>query len=115
MVALLCPPRKEDRLLATPLAYLRTRWNAQSRTRRELTVIALAIGFGLLVLPWIIWTLGYLVLGPYAHGGALRFLGDYFVELASGNPAFWTIAVGPCAFLLAVRLLWAGWRRAPLK
>jgi hypothetical protein len=58
--------------------------------------------------------LGNLVLGPYAPGGALRFFGDFFVQLAHGNPAFWLIAVGPCAFLLAARLLWAGWRGTPL-
>lgn len=100
----------EEPLLLNPFTSLRARWGAQPRARRELFSIGFALAFGLLLLPWIVWLVGQSVLGPYARGGALRFIGDFFVGLAEGSPVFWLVALGPAAFLLLLRLFWYGVR-----
>jgi hypothetical protein len=73
-------------------------------------VLALAALFGLLVLPWLIWIAGQLILGPYAGGSIGRYIGDFFVALAHGDLAFWLIVLGPAAFLILLRLMWLGLR-----
>lgn len=113
-MALLCPPATagwspgiEEFLLANPLARIQSRISTLSRLRRELLVLAIAMAFGLLLLPWLIFLVGQLILGPYSAGGAGRFFADYFVGLAHGTLVFWIVACGPFFFVSAVRLLWS--------
>lgn len=100
------PARPKESLLPNPLARIRTFWSAQSPLRRNLLVLAFALAFGLLVLPWLIWIAGSFALGAYAGGNVLHFIGDFFVALAHGELAFWLIVLGPVVFLLLARLLW---------
>jgi hypothetical protein len=81
------------------------RLRAQSRTRRELIALAIALASGVLLLPWLIWAVGKTVLGPYGHGGALQFWSDFFVGLGQGSAVFWIVALGPFIFMLLVRLI----------
>ncbi len=104
------PAPQEELLLPNPFARIGSFWSAQSRTRRELLAMALALASGLLVLPWLIWIAGQLVLGPYVGGGVLRFIGDFFVGLAHGELTFWSIVLGPPIFLALLRLMWMGLR-----
>ena len=110
MAALLCPPPPEELLLPNPVARLLARLRDQSRTRRELTALAIALASGVLLLPWLIWAAGKTVLGPYAHGGALQFWRDFFVGLGHGSTVFWMVALGPLIFMLIVRLIYYGLR-----
>lgn len=102
----------EEPLLPNPFARIRSRWSSQSRARRELLTFAGALALGLLLLPWLIWIVGHSILGPYAHGGALRFFGDFLVGLTQGSPVFWVVALGPTIFLLLIRLFRYGVRAA---
>ena len=98
-----CP---KESLLPNPLVRFRSFWSAQSPLRRNLLAVAIALAFGLLVLPWLIWMAGSVALGPYAGGNALHFIGDFFAGLAHGELAFWLIVLGPPLFLILARLLW---------
>jgi hypothetical protein len=104
------PARPKESLLPNPLARIRTFWSAQSPMRRNLLVLACALAFGLLALPWLIGVAGSLTLGPYAGGSIPRFVGDFFVALAHGELAFWLIVLGPAVFLILARLLWWAFR-----
>lgn len=70
--------------------------------RRELATLALALAFGLLVMPPLIWIAGQLTLGDYARdysgtptGGPLALWADFFAGLASGSLGYWTVLLGP--------------------
>jgi hypothetical protein len=102
--------RPEESLLPNPFARIHAFWSAQSRTRRDLLALALAVVFGLIVLPWLIWIAGIVILGPYAGGSIWRFIGDFFAALAHGDLAFWLIVLGPAAFLVVARLMWVALR-----
>ncbi len=83
----------------------------QTRARRELILFLVLLAAGLFVLPFIIWTGGFLVLGPYASGGPFTLLVNFFVGLANGLPVFWAVALGPWLLTLLLRLFWY-WMRA---
>jgi hypothetical protein len=78
----------------------------QTRARRELILFLVLLAAGLFVLPFIIWTGGFLVLGPYASGGPFALLTNFFVGLAQGSPAFWSVALGPYLLTMLLRLFW---------
>ncbi len=76
-----------------------------SRLLHELAIAVLALAFGLVGMPFLIWGAGRATLGNYAHGGPLSLLGDYFVGLAAGAAAFWVVALGPYVLLGLIRLI----------
>ena len=80
------------------------------RVRRELLIYGVALLFGLLGVPFLIWFTGNRVLGPYTHAqnphaGPFALLADFLVGLMHGSAVFWAVAVGPAALLLLARLL----------
>ena len=89
------------------------------RLRRELALLGGALGFGLLVIPLLIWVAGHGTLGPYTHGdtgpalGPLALYADYFTGLGQGWLMYWLVATGPLAVLVATRLWLALVRRLP--
>jgi hypothetical protein len=79
------------------------------RVRRELIIYGVALLFGLIGVPLLIWMGGNRVLGPYTHeqnlhAGPLALLQDYFAGLLHGSAVFWVVAVGPAALVLLVRI-----------
>ncbi len=91
------------------------RWRALRPGTRALVWYGLALAFGLLVVPFLIWLAGNRILGPYTHGqdahaGPLALLADYFVGLAHGSAVFWGVALGPVVMLFLLRLLVRLWR-----
>jgi hypothetical protein len=83
----------------------------QTRARRELILFLVLLAAGLFVLPFVIWTGGFLVLGPYASGGPFALLANFFAGLAQGSPVFWIVALGPYLLVQLLRLFWY-WIRA---
>ena len=86
-------------------------YRRQKGLAREITVLAAALGFGLLVLPLLIWAGGRLVLGEYirdpltgATGGPLALWIDYLQGLVHGSPGYWLACAGLYVIYLAVRL-----------
>lgn len=72
--------------------------------RRELGFFALLLGFGLLVMPFLIYLAGVLTLGPY-EGGLLAFLGSLMGAVFTAKPSAWLLVIGPYLLFTAVRLL----------
>jgi hypothetical protein len=79
--------------------------------QRELRFLGLIAGFGLLVLPFLIYIAGVTTLGPY-DGGLMAFLGSLYGSLARLEPGAWLLLLaGPYALFWALRLLTRPLRR----
>lgn len=72
--------------------------------RRELRFLGLLFGFGILVMPFLIYLAGWLTLGPY-EGGLLSFLGSLLVAFFTAQPSAWLLVFGPFLLFTAVRIL----------
>jgi len=113
------PPRTEP--TAPPLerlTQLRDSYEALSRARRELIILGAALLFGLVAMPLLIWVVGSHVLGPYTHGqnthaGPSALLADFFVGLGHGSAVFWSVALGPVALVVLLRLFARAVRALP--
>jgi hypothetical protein len=71
---------------------------------RELLLAGLALVFGVLVMPCVIFAVGRASLGPYEHGGVFALWRDFLAGLAHGSQAFWFVAVAPYLLLCVLRL-----------
>jgi hypothetical protein len=72
--------------------------------RRELVYFGIVGGFGIVVLPLLVYLAGAATLGPY-EGGLLRFLGKLYGDFLTLSPAAATLLLGPYLLFQAVRLL----------
>lgn len=79
--------------------------------RRELRIAVLWFGFGLLVMPFLIYLAGVLTLGPY-DDGLLAFLGSLLAAFFTAKPTAWLLVFGPYLLFTAIRLLTRPLRRA---
>ncbi|HLQ07848.1 MAG TPA: hypothetical protein VK128_02215 [Steroidobacteraceae bacterium] len=112
------PPPTEGTAPLERLAHLRDTYGALPRVQRELVIFGLALLFGLIVMPFLIWYAGSRVLGPYLHGqnahaGPFALVADFFLGLVHGSAVFWAVALGPAVILLLIRLFVALWRALP--
>ena len=85
---------------------LRRFWDFGSGARglwRELLMLAACIGIGVIVMPCLIFAVGRIALGPYAHGSVFALWRDFVIGLVSGSQAVWFIALGPYLFVLLLR------------
>lgn len=82
----------------------------ERRLRFELLFAAGALGFGLLILPALVYWVGMRILGPYANGGLGAFYADLFRDLLSGSGRSWLLVGGPYGTLLLLRGLLLGLR-----
>ena len=78
--------------------------------RRELGFFALFFGFGLLVLPFLIYLAGVLTLGPY-EGGLLTFLGSLMAAVFTAKPSAWLLVIVPYLMFMVIRFLTRPFRR----
>lgn len=75
----------------------------------ELITLAVSLIVGLLVMPCLIYFLGHLKLGDYAHGGLFAFWRDFIAGLAHGSEVYWFVALAPYLLVWlarAARRLW---------
>lgn len=70
---------------------------------RELLMLLACIGVGVIVMPCLIFAVGRIALGPYAHGSVFALWHDFIIGLVSGSQAVWFIALGPYLFVLLLR------------
>jgi hypothetical protein len=81
--------------------------------RRHLAWLAAALLFAAVALPFLVYLTGEFTLGPYARGGAARFMGDFYADLGRLRPVAWTLLLGPVALVIFWRILVAyAWPRA---
>ena len=88
------------------------RYRKQTGFGHELSTLALAAVFGLLVLPLVIWVGGHVVLGEYIRdpltgqtGGPVALWLDYLAALGQGQVGYWLACAGPYLIYVALRLL----------
>jgi hypothetical protein len=74
------------------------------RFQFEAMTLGLAVFFGLLVMPALIFLAGDLALKNYANGGVFALYGDFYKGLFEPRPAFWAVVAGPFVFLSLLRL-----------
>jgi hypothetical protein len=85
----------------------------QHRLRFELIFASVWLGFGLFLLPALIFWVGITMLGPYGEGqgaGMGTFYGDFFGDLAEGEGRAWSLALGPLVLIYALRAIFIGTR-----
>jgi hypothetical protein len=70
--------------------------------KRDAAWLLIALFFGVLILPLLVYFTGTLLLGPYAKGGPGAFLAGYLADLASLRWISWTLALGP----LVIAAIW---------
>ncbi|MBS1199386.1 MAG: hypothetical protein H6R27_64 [Proteobacteria bacterium] len=80
------------------------------RMNRELRYFLLFAGFGLLVLPFLVYLAGVVSLGPY-EGGLLAFLVALYGAFFTLQPSAWALLLGPYALFWVVRLMTRPLRR----
>jgi peptidoglycan/LPS O-acetylase OafA/YrhL len=73
--------------------------------KRDAAWLAVAVGLGVVVLPWVVYFTGHALFGPYANGGPGRFFADFLGGLALLRVHSWTIALGPLLAVAVWRLL----------
>jgi hypothetical protein len=61
----------------------------------ELITLAVSLIVGVIVMPCVIYFVGHLKLGDYAHGGVFAFWRDFVAGLGHGSQTFWFVALVP--------------------
>jgi hypothetical protein len=77
---------------------------AQPRLKFEAITLGLAVAFGLILMPALIYLAGRLTLDAYANGGLFALYGDLFKGLFEPRLSNWLVVFGPLVFLTIVRL-----------
>lgn len=86
------------------------RGSVTAHMRHEIKYLASLAGFGLLVMPLLIYLAGVLTLGPY-EGGVLSFLSSLYRAFFTLEASAWLLVFGPYLLVTGVRLLVAPLRR----
>jgi len=74
------------------------------RLQFEAMTLGLALLFGLVVMPALIYLPGFYVLKPYANGGVFALYGDFYKGLVELRQSCWIAALGPFVFLSLLRI-----------
>jgi hypothetical protein len=85
---------------------------AARRAARELLTGVLLIGFGVGLLPLLVYAAGAATLGPY-DGGLGQFLPHFYGDLAGLSPGALALVLGPYVVFVGVRFLTRPLRRRP--
>jgi hypothetical protein len=86
-----------------------------STWRREATIAAATLGFGLLVLPFAIYFVGQSVIGDYApDAGAMTLVESIWLDLFTLRLPAWVLVLSPYVTVQLVRGVRRVWRPKPL-
>lgn len=83
---------------------------ARPRIGRELRFFLIIGGFGIVLLPLLVYLVGALTLGPY-EGGIGSFLAKLYGDFVRLAPTAWLLLLGPYLLFWALRLLTRPLRR----
>ena len=86
-----------------PLRSLWLQYRGARGLGHELLSAGLCLALGVIVMPCLIFAVGRLALGPYAHGGVFSLWQDFASGLARGSRTSWFIALGPYLALWLLR------------
>ena len=82
----------------------RTWYVSQPPALFEAVTLGLAVLFGLIVMPALIFLAGSVALNDYANGGLFSLYGDFFKGLFEPRSSNWVVVIGPFIFLTLFRL-----------
>ena len=74
-----------------------------SRPKFEGLTLGIALLFGLVIMPVLIFIAGSYALKSYAHGGLFTLFVDFYKGLVDLRPSCWIVLVGPFVFLTFFR------------
>lgn len=96
-----------------PLRFLRLALSIfRMQLQRHLAWVAAALLFAAAVLPFLVYYTGTATLGPYAGGGPLQFLSDFYRDVGRLRPGAWLLLLGPATLVIIWRMLVAyAWSR----
>jgi hypothetical protein len=96
-----------------PLRFLRLALSiARMQLQRHLSWVAAALLFAAAVLPFLVYYTGTATLGPYAGGGPLQFLADFYRDVGRLRLGAWLLLLGPATLVIIWRMLVAyAWSR----
>jgi hypothetical protein len=102
-----------DHTQCRPLRFRRLALSiASMHFKRHFAWVAAALVFAAAVLPFLVYYTGTATLGPYAGGGPLQFLADFYGDLGRLRPGAWLLLLGPATLVIIWRLLVAyAWDR----
>ena len=81
------------------------------RRRKEILIAMVMLGFGLVLLPVLVYWVGTQVVGEYvAEGGLWALMGHVWGDLASGGLLAWILVVSPYLIIQLLRLARYLWR-----
>jgi hypothetical protein len=83
---------------------------AKRPMHRELRYFLMLAGFGVVVLPFLVYLAGVLTLGPY-EGGLTSFLWALYRAFFTLEPSAWLLLLGPYLLFWPLRLLTRPLRR----
>ena len=67
--------------------------------------LLVALVFGAVALPFLVYYTGLATLGPYSRGGPFAFYGDFLASLARLRWSAWALLLGPATGVLLWRVL----------
>lgn len=80
--------------------------------RRELVIAVVALGFGIIALPLIVYWVGQQVIGEYAPNAAgMGFAETIWADLLDLDAAAWILVASPYLVVLLLRLIVRVWQR----
>jgi hypothetical protein len=83
--------------------------------RREITIAAATLAFGLLVLPFAIYLVGQRLIGEYAEdAGAMDLAESIWIDLLALRVPTWALVLSPYLLVQFIRWVRRVWRRKPL-
>ena len=87
-----------------------------ARHRKELVLFGGLFGFGLFLLPFVVYVVGVEIVGPYdGEGGAFGFMTSILAALVGGAWGAWILTLSPYFVVQLTRLaLYVLWRRPPV-
>lgn len=74
------------------------------RFKFEAMTLGLAVLFGLVLMPPLIYVAGHYTLKAYANGGLFTLYFDFVKGLIEPRPSCWLVVAGPLVFLSLVRV-----------
>jgi hypothetical protein len=78
---------------------------SMARFKRELLLLGSLLGFGLFLLPIVVYLVGVEIVGPYdGEGGAFGLLASVLTAVARGNWAAWMLTLSPYLICQLTRL-----------
>jgi len=73
--------------------------------KRHVAWVVAALVFAAAVLPFLVYHTGVRTIGPYAGGGPVQFLLDFYADIGRFRTGAWLLLLGPATLVVVWRVL----------